>query len=95
MSAKSPVSHGDGFYLYFQELLSDEPRSVFLELTDLLEFRIEKEIFQGKTSERLTLEIPSEAMDKMAIAWIKKRELQGAVGGPVGNELGSPDNPWL
>ena len=28
------------------------------------------------------------------IAWIKQRELQGALGGPVGLEWGSPDCPW-
>lgn len=95
MSAKSPISHGDGFYLYFQELLSEEPRSAFLELEDPSEFQVEKETIEGKARERLTVEISSSAMDRMAIDWIKKRKLQGALGGPVGNELGSPDNPWV
>lgn len=33
-------------------------------------------------------------MDDFAIAWCKHRKLQGALGGPVGNEWGSPDCPW-
>jgi hypothetical protein len=94
VSTKSPISHGKGFYLYFEELLSEEPRSVFLELENPSEFRVEKETYQRKTSDRLTVEIPSQAMDQMAIDWIKKRKLQRSVGGPVGNEWGSPDCPW-
>lgn len=48
------------------------------------------------TSEALVkLETTAEAFDEMAIAWIKYRGLAGAVGGPVGNELGSPENPWI
>lgn len=94
MSAKSPISHGDGFYLYVQELLSEEPRSAFLELDNPTEFQIEKETIEGIARERLTVEISSDALDRMAIDWIKKRKLQGAVGGPVGNEWGSPDCQW-
>ena len=85
VSTKSPVSHGKGFYLYFDELLSEAPRSVFLELENPSEFRVEKETYEGKTNEQLTVEIPSQAMDQIAIDWIKKRKLQGSVHGPVGN----------
>ena len=30
-------------------------------------------------------------VDEIAIAWCKKRKLQGRLGGPVGQEWGSPD----
>jgi len=33
-------------------------------------------------------------MDEFAIAWCKHRKLQGALGGPIGNEWGSPDCPY-
>lgn len=91
MSTKASISSGQGYYLYYQELLSEHPKSVFLELDDPQEFRIEKETFNGKSRDVLVVEIPSTDMDKIAIDWIKKRKLQGAVGGPVGAEWGSPD----
>ena len=86
MSTKASISSGTKFHLYFQELLSDQPRSVFLELNDPQEFRVERETFKGKSWNVLVVEIPSEDMDKIAIDWIRKRKLQGAVGGPVGAE---------
>lgn len=39
----------------------------------------------------LTLTIPVSVLDEMAITWCKHRKLQGALGGPVGQEWGSPD----
>lgn len=94
MSTKASISAGEKYHLYNQELLSQEPTSVFLEIYSPSEFRVEKETFQGKIIETLTVEIPSATMDKIVIDWIKKRKLQGAVGGPVGEEWGSPDCPW-
>lgn len=44
---------------------------------------------------RVILELDAQTFDDIAIAWIKYRDLAGAVGGPVGNEIGSRDNPWL
>jgi hypothetical protein len=39
----------------------------------------------------LSAEISAEEFDKIAIAWCKHRKLQAALGGPVGQEFGSPD----
>ncbi|QSP94009.1 hypothetical protein LPB19_12500 [Marinobacter salinisoli] len=94
MSAKSPISQGDGFYLYFEELLCAEPQSAFLQIDNPTAVHFEKETFQGKVREQLVVEISSEVLDRIAIDWIKKRKLQGAVGGPVGLEWGSPDCPY-
>lgn len=94
MSVKVSISFGKGFHLYFQELLSEEPTSVFLELENPSEYRVEKETFKEKSIDTLTVEIPSGDFDKIAIDWIIKRRLQGAVGGPVGAEYGGPDCPW-
>ncbi|WP_152208282.1 hypothetical protein [Marinobacter changyiensis] len=94
MSTKASISYSEKHHLYTQELLSEEPTTVFLELENPTEFKVEKETFRGKTTDTLTMEIPAEVMDQIAIDWIKKLELQGAVGGPVGRELGSPENPW-
>jgi len=41
--------------------------------------------------EQLFVSVPDTAMDEVAIAWCKHRKLQGALGGPVGKEWGSPD----
>tara|TARA_R110001583_G_scaffold119981_2_gene271221 strand:+ start:1469 stop:1759 length:291 start_codon:yes stop_codon:yes gene_type:complete len=46
--------------------------------------------FADKNPE-VTIEIDAEIMDKLAIAWCKHRNLQGALGGPVGKEFGGPD----
>jgi hypothetical protein len=94
MSTKALISSGENYHLYYQELLSAQPKSVFLELNDPQEFRVEKETSKDKSWDVLVVEIPSEDMDKIAIDWIKKRKLQGSVGGPVGAEWGSPDCPW-
>jgi hypothetical protein len=94
MSTKGSISFREGFHLYFQELLNDEPNSVFLELQNPKEYRIEKETFGGTVRETIMVEIASRDFDKMAIDWIIKRKLQGSVGGPVGAEWGSTDCPW-
>ena len=94
MSVKGSISASDDHHLYFEELLSEDPRVVFLELTDPEEFSVRKEIFQGRSIESITVQIPKGVMDDIAIAWIKRRKLQGAVGGPVGSEWGSPDCPY-
>jgi len=94
MSAKASIASGENFHLYNEELISDNPRSVFLTLENPPSFELSKDIFQGNVIESFTAEIPSEAMDEMAIAWIKHRKLQGSVGGPVGQEWGSPDCEW-
>ncbi|MEA1079546.1 hypothetical protein [Marinobacter qingdaonensis] len=94
MSTRASISGSEKYHLYTEELLSDDPRSVFLDLTPPPSFSVSKEVFGGKMIEQLTAEIPAEIMDEMAIEWIKHRKLQGAVGGPVGAEWGSPDCPY-
>lgn len=94
MSVKASISSSDDHHLYFEELLSEDPRFVFLELTDPEEFTVHKEKFQGRSIESITVQIPKRVMDDIAVAWIKRRKLQGAVGGPVGSEWGSPDCPY-
>tara|TARA_R110001599_G_scaffold229825_5_gene429059 strand:+ start:2942 stop:3229 length:288 start_codon:yes stop_codon:yes gene_type:complete len=93
MSTKASITSGEAHRLYIQEHLGSEPKSVFFELTRPSEFSVAKETTKVGASDLLIVEIPSEVMDDIAIAWIKKRRLQGAVGGPVGNEWGSPNNP--
>ena len=46
---------------------------------------------QLETETRVCMTISAAALDELAIAWCKKRKLQGALGGPVGKEWGSPD----
>ncbi|RKR78927.1 hypothetical protein [Marinobacter nauticus] len=94
MSTKASITAGERHHLYFQEYLNTEPKNVFFELTRPREFTISKETTRDGVIDNLVVEIPAAIMDDIAIAWIKKRKLQGAVGGPVGNEWGSPDCPW-
>ena len=69
MSTKASITAGSDHHLYFEELLDDAPRNVFLELTNPREFSIARDYFHGKTTENLIVEIPSEVMDDIAIAW--------------------------
>lgn len=94
MSTKASITGGKRHHLYFQEYLDSEPKNVFLEITGPSEFSVTMETTRTGVLDSLVVEIPAEVMDDIAIAWIKKRKLQGAVGGPVGNEWGSPDCPW-
>lgn len=94
MSIKASISSGTSHHFYFEELLSYDLQFVFLELMNPAEFSVMKETFEGRSMESLTIQITSEIMDEIAISWIKKRKLQGAVGGPVGQEWGSPDCPY-
>jgi hypothetical protein len=94
MSMKASISYSEKHHLYYQELFSEEPLSVFIDINNPDEFQISKETYQGKIIETLVVEIPSDTMDIIAVDWIKKRKLQGALGGPVGQEWGSPDCEW-
>ena len=94
MSIKASISSSSNHHLYFEELFSENPQFVFLELTNPAEFRVSKATFEGRSTESIKVQITKEIMDEIAIAWIKKRKLQGAVGGPVGKEWGSPDCPF-
>jgi hypothetical protein len=46
---------------------------------------------QSDSGLQLSMQLEASVLDELAIAWCKKRKLQGALGGPVGNEFGSPD----
>ena len=93
MSTKASITAGKRHHLFFQEYLDSEPRNVFFELAAPSEFSVTKETTRKGVTDNLVVEIPVEIMDDIAIAWVKKRKLQGAVGGPVGKEWGSPDCP--
>jgi hypothetical protein len=94
MSIKTSITGGERHHLYFQEGLDFDPRNAFLELVSPNEFSLTKETSRDGVIDKLVVEIPQEVMNDIALAWIKTRKLQGAVGGPVGNEFGSPDFPW-
>jgi hypothetical protein len=64
--------------------------SVVIQIESPQTFRIEK----NQLMEQLEVVISADELDKLAIAWCKQRQLQGALGGPVGLELGSADTPW-
>lgn len=61
----------------------------------IIDFPVSYNVSRGHTGaepfSQLSVDIPSDVMDKMAIAWCKKRGLHGALGGPVGREFGSVD----
>lgn len=66
------------------ELIIDHPAS----------FNVTKGHIGDESFSQLSVDIPSDVMDKMAIAWCKKRGLQRALGGPVGREFGSVDGEY-
>lgn len=61
----------------------------------IIDFPSSFNVTRGHTGDeafsQLSVDIPSDVMDKMAIAWCKKRGLHGSLGGPVGREFGSVD----
>lgn len=61
----------------------------------IIDFPSSFNVTQGHTGEdafsQLSVDIPADIMDRMAIAWCKKRKLHGALGGPAGLEFGSVD----
>ena len=61
----------------------------------IIDFPNSFNVTQGHTGDdtfsQLSVDIPADIMDRMAIAWCKKRRLHGALGGPVGLEFGSVD----
>jgi len=76
-------------YLYQEHnFFSDFESHAMISMRNPEQFAIEK-VTAG--SEQLFVSIPDTAMDEVAIAWCKHRKLQGALGGPVGKEWGSPD----
>ncbi len=61
----------------------------------IIDFPNSFNVSQGHTGDdafsQLSVDIPADIMDRIAIAWCKKRGLHGALGGPVGLEFGSVD----
>ena len=45
----------------------------------------------GNGSVKLCALLDADLLDQLAIDWCRKRKLQGALAGPVGQEWGSPD----
>lgn len=89
MSTKYSIASGPTFHLYHELTLDPvQPEDVFLDLENTQGLLVEKDDW---TKLRTRVQIPCELFDQIAIAWIKHRRLQGAVGGPVGTEWGSPD----
>ena len=76
MSAKTSVSSGDSYHLYVDELLECDPDSVVLEMLKPGAFTVTRETIKGQATEHLSIEIPNETMDKMALDWIKQRKLR-------------------
>ena len=68
--------------------LGAEVRHAEIRVTNALNAEIQKDKLGH---EAIALFVSLDDMDEFAIAWCKHRKLQGALGGPVGNEWGSPD----
>ena len=67
--------------------LGTEVRHAELRVTDPLNAEIQKDKLGQET---ISVFVSLGDMDDFAVAWCKHRKLQGALGGPVGNEWGSP-----
>jgi len=94
MSTKEWVYECKERYTLFQEMTLDSINNnpATLAVTNPSDFKIEFETdVDGKNIGYMMAVIPAEIFDEIAIAWCKRRQLHGALGGPVGNEWGSPD----
>jgi|GEM_PF-1525399 len=78
-------------YLYESSLLTKKGEgSAVLQIWEPVLMYVDK----NEIATQCVMSVPPQTMDEFAIAWCKHRKLQGALGGPVGNEWGSPDCPW-
>lgn len=96
MSAKEWIYRSDTQYAttLFQEVPSDDDNihTATLCIENPAKFSVSySENNNSSAMGHLIVEIPVSVLDEMAIAWCKQRKLQGALGGPVGQEWGSPD----
>lgn len=95
MSTKEWVyQENDQFGLY-QEMTFDKDNDnpAVIQIINPANFMVASESnAEGTVFGKLEAEIPADVFDQIAIAWLKKRKLHGALGGPVGLEWGSPDS---
>ncbi len=95
MSTKEWIYQDNKLFWLYQEITFDKDNDnpAVIEITNPIDLKIIYESNgQGKPFGRLDAEIPADVFDKIAIAWCRK--LQGALGGPVGLGLESPDCDW-
>ncbi|MCO6411943.1 MAG: type II toxin-antitoxin system Phd/YefM family antitoxin [Thiogranum sp.] len=75
MSARSTISIGKNFHLFEKVNISDMPATeVYLELEEPPGFSLARDVAKHRT--KATLAIPTDVMEKVAIAWTKKRYAQ-------------------
>jgi hypothetical protein len=97
MSTKEWVYQGSEQVGVYQDTTADNENNnpAVVEITNPVDFNINYASQDSEQSfSKLIAEIPANVFDEIAIAWCKKRKLQGALGGPVGKEWGSPDCDW-
>lgn len=97
MSTKEWIYQRDGKFGLYQEITlnKENDNPAVIEITNPIDFKVIYESnAEGNIYGKLEAEIPADVFDQIAIAWCKKRNLQGALGGPVGLEFGSPDGDW-
>ena len=88
LSSKEYIYDNDKIVLYHELSFGNEIQDFFIEFIDPKNFSVKRE---SDGSPSVCIGLPAESMDALAIAWIKKRDLGGAFGAPVGKEFGSPD----
>ncbi len=86
------VAAGKAYSVRYHRHANGPNHSVYLTMIGPKSYCIESASMSSPAI--VKVETDPEIMDEVAIAWIRYRGLGGAVGGPVGNELGSPENPW-
>ncbi|KZZ14019.1 hypothetical protein A3750_15900 [Oleiphilus sp. HI0079] len=77
--------------LFESSRLGTEVRQAELRVTNPLNAEVQKDKLG---QESISVYVSLDDMDDFAIAWCKHRKLQKYLGGPVGNEWGSPDCPY-
>lgn len=93
MSTKSDIYFEEetNAYLYEEAFWSDGISPAFIEVSG---FKNAKVDMNYDESAKVTIAISADVMDKLAVAWCKKRKLLGGFGGPVGKEYSSPNCPY-
>lgn len=94
MSTKISIASGESFHLFTEDFTNNPPNFVSLELMNPSCLRVGQDKMKDKNTTSVSVEMDATVMDEIAIAWVRKRKLQGSCGGPVGAEFGGPDCPY-
>lgn len=87
------VAARETYSIRCQQNEEGQSHSVFLTIIGPKSHSIEPDTMGSPVN--VQIETDADIMDEIAATWIHYRGVAGVAGGPVGDELGSSENPWI